>query len=100
MFIVKKGFSGKVSGSKNQILDIKDKEIVKDLLRAGYIEEYSDKNQTNSELKKENENLKKTIQELEAEIATLKDELAKATSSEEETPTPEEDGEDKNKTNE
>lgn len=102
MFIVKKGFSGKVSGSKNQVLDIKDKEIVKDLLRAGYIEEYSEKNQTNSELKKENENLKKTIQELETENATLKDELAKATSSEEEieTPTSEETGEDKNKTNE
>ena len=102
MFIVKKGFSGKVSGNKNQVLDIKDKELVKDLLRAGYIEEYSEKNQSNSELKKENENLKKTIQNQETEIETLKEELAKATSSEEEpeTPTPEETGEDEKKTNE
>lgn len=52
MFIVKKGFSGKVSGNKNQILEIKDKELAKDLLKAGYIEEYSEKNQTNTELKK------------------------------------------------
>lgn len=102
MFIVRKGFTGKVSGNINQILDIKDKEIAKDLLRAGYIEEYSEKNQSNAELKKENESLKKTIQDLETEIATLKEELKKATSSEEEPEeeTPEDTGEDKNKTNE
>lgn len=102
MFIVRKGFTGKVSGNINQILDIKDKEIAKDLLRAGYIEEYSEKNQSNAELKKENESLKKTIQDLETEIATLKKELKEATSSEEEPEevTPEDTGEDKNKTNE
>lgn len=102
MFIVRKGFTGKVSGNINQILDIKDKEIAKDLLRAGYIEEYSEKNQSNAELKKENESLKKTIQDLETEIATLKEELKEATSSEEEPEeeTPEDTGEDKNKTNE
>lgn len=102
MFIVRKGFTGKVSGNINQILDIRDKEIAKDLLRAGYIEEYSEKNQSNAELKKENESLKKTIQDLETEIATLKEELKKATSSEEEPEeeTPEDTGEDKNKTNE
>lgn len=101
MFIVRKGFTGKVSGNINQVLDIKDKEIAKDLLRAGYIEEYSEKNQNNAELKKENESLKKTIQDLETEIATLKEELKEATSSEEEPEeTPEDTGEDKNKTNE
>lgn len=102
MFIVRKGFTGKVSGNINQVLDIKDKEIAKDLLRAGYIEEYSEKNQSNAELKKENESLKKTIQDLETEIATLKEELKEATSSEEEPEeeTPEDTGEDKNKTNE
>ena len=83
MFKVKKGFSGKVSGNKNQILDIKDKELIKDLLRAGYIEEYSEKSQSNSELKKENEKLKETVQKLETEITILKEELVKATSSEE-----------------
>lgn len=102
MFIVRKGFTGKVSGNINQVLDIKDKEIAKDLLRAGYIEEYSEKNQSNTELKKENESLKKTIQDLETEIANLKEELKEATSSEEELEkeTPEDTGEDKNKTNE
>lgn len=102
MFIVRKGFTGKVSGNINQILDIKDKEIAKDLLRAGYIEEYSEKNQSNAELKKENESLKKTIQDLETEIATIKEELKEATSSEEEPEeeTPEDTVEDKNKTNE
>lgn len=102
MFIVRKGFTGKVSGNINQVLDIKDKEIAKDLLRAGYIEEYSEKNQSNAELKKENESLKKTIQDLETEIANLKEELKEATSSEEkpEEETPEDTGEDKNKTNE
>ena len=32
-------FSGMISMSKNEIKEIKDKEIVKDLLKAGYIEE-------------------------------------------------------------
>lgn len=32
-------FSGKVSMVKNQVKEIKDKEIIKDLLKAGYIEE-------------------------------------------------------------
>lgn len=33
------GFSGKISMSKGQIKEIQDKEIIKDLLKAGYIEE-------------------------------------------------------------
>ena len=33
------GFSGKISMTKGQIREIKNKEIVKDLLKAGYIEE-------------------------------------------------------------
>lgn len=32
-------FSGKVSMVKDQVREIKDKEIVEDLLKAGYIEE-------------------------------------------------------------
>ena len=32
-------FSGKLSMSKGQVKEIKDKEIIKDLLKAGYIEE-------------------------------------------------------------
>lgn len=33
------GFSGKISMTKGQIREIKDKAIIKDLLKAGYIEE-------------------------------------------------------------
>lgn len=32
-------FSGLISMSKGQVAEIKDKEIIKDLLKAGYIEE-------------------------------------------------------------
>ena len=32
-------FSGKLSMSKGQVREITDKEIIKDLLKAGYIEE-------------------------------------------------------------
>jgi hypothetical protein len=33
------GFSGLISMNKGQVREIKDKEIIKDLLKAGYIEE-------------------------------------------------------------
>lgn len=39
MYKALKSFSGKVSMTKGQEKDIKDKDIVIDLLRAGYIEE-------------------------------------------------------------
>lgn len=39
MFKALISFSGKVSMSKGQVKEIKDKEIIKDLLKAGYIEE-------------------------------------------------------------
>lgn len=32
-------FSGKISMVKDEVREIKDKEIIKDLLKAGYIEE-------------------------------------------------------------
>lgn len=37
-YIAKVGFSGKVSMRKGEIREIKDKYIVDDLLKAGYIE--------------------------------------------------------------
>ena len=55
MFTVLKSFSGKVSGSKGHVIELKDKAIITDLLKAGYIEEYSEKNKNQAELKKENE---------------------------------------------
>lgn len=39
MYRAKIGFSGLISMKKNEVGEIKDKAIVKDLLKAGYIEE-------------------------------------------------------------
>lgn len=39
MYRAKVCFSGLISMSKGEVKDIKDKEIVKDLLNSGYIEE-------------------------------------------------------------
>ena len=39
MYKAKVGFSGLISMRKNEVREIKDKAIVKDLLKAGYIEE-------------------------------------------------------------
>ena len=94
MFIVLKSFSGKISGSKGHIIEIKDKAIITDLLKAGYIEEYTEKNKSQAELKKENESLKKEMEKLQAEIEELKTQLAEATKepeSDPETPTDPED---------
>lgn len=43
MYKAKIGFSGLISMRKNEIKEIKDKKIVKDLLKAGYIEEIKTK---------------------------------------------------------
>ena len=94
MFTVLKSFSGKVSGSKGHVIEIKDKAIISDLLKAGYIEEYSEKNKNQAELKKENEALKKEIEKQKEEIEELKNQLAEATKepeSDPETPTDPED---------
>ena len=90
MFTVLKSFSGKVSGSKGHVIELKDKAIISDLLKAGYIEEYSEKNRIQAELKKENESLKKEMEKLQTEIEELKTQLAEATKepeSDPETPT-------------
>ena len=79
MFTVLKSFSGKVSGSKGHVIELKDKSIISDLLKAGYIEEYSEKNRSQAELKKENESLKKEMEKLQTEIEELKTQLAEAT---------------------
>ena len=68
MFKVIQSFSGLVSGTIGEIITLKDKEIIKDLLNARYIEEYNEKNQNNIELKKELEKLKKENQELREQI--------------------------------
>ena len=86
MFTVIKSFSGKVSGSKGHVIEIKDKAIISDLLKAGYIEEYTEKNKNQAELKKENESLKKVLEKLQTEIEELKIQLAEATKETEKEP--------------
>ena len=39
MYRAKVGFSGLISMKKNEVKQIKDKALIKDLLKAGYIEE-------------------------------------------------------------
>ena len=56
-------FSGVISMAQNEVREITDKNLIKDLKKAGYIEEV--KSTSSSELKKENETLK-------AELETLK----------------------------
>ncbi len=74
MYIALKGFSGTVvSAYKNQVIEIKDKKVAKDLLEAGYIEEYSEKQQSTNEMKKEVADLKKQVETLESEKKELTD---------------------------
>ena len=65
---------------------LKDKAIISDLLKAGYIEEYTEKNKNQAELKKENESLKKELEKLQTEIEELKTQLAEATKETEKDP--------------
>ena len=57
MFRALKSFTGKVAMTRGQVKDIKDKDIVKDLLNSGYIEEVK------NEIKKEVEKVAKEVKE-------------------------------------
>lgn len=67
MYRVIKGFGGQISGRKDEIIDLKDKKLINQLLEVGYIVEENTKNQSNTELKKE-------IEKLTNEVNTLKKE--------------------------
>ena len=69
MYIAKIGFSGAITMKKNEVREIKDKKLIKDLIDAGYIEEY--KSSTPKELQKENETLKKALNDANATIEEL-----------------------------
>ena len=58
MFKALKSFSGKISMAKGQVKDIKDENIIKDLLNAGYIEE----------VKEEVSKVKKEVEKIETEV--------------------------------
>ena len=74
MYRAKVSFSGAIIMKKNEVREIKDKKIVKDLVDAGYIEEY--KSASPKELEKENETLKKELQEANDVIEELKNKIA------------------------
>lgn len=83
MYIAIKGFSGAISMRKNETREIKDKKLIKDLIDAGYIEEY--KTSSSKELQKEITDLKKeledanaTIEELNKQIEELKSTMEKS----------------------
>ena len=48
MFTVLKSFSGVVSGTKGHVIELENKSIIDDLLKAGYIEEYTEKNKNDN----------------------------------------------------
>lgn len=72
MFKALKSFCGKISMKKNEIKDIDDKELIKDLLNAGYIEEIKE------EVKKIDKKVKDKVETLEEEV---KDEVKKVKTS-------------------
>ena len=77
MFIVLKSFTnGTITASKNKVIEIKDKKVSENLLKAGVIAPYSKKEQTNAEKDKEIVNLNKTIADMQTIIDTLTAEKA------------------------
>lgn len=75
MFKALKSFTGKVKMQKGQVADIKDKDIIEDLLNAGYIEEVKE------EAKKETTKLKNEIKnDVEKVVFKVEEEVKKITS--------------------
>ena len=82
MYIAEKGFSGIISAHKGQKIEIKDNKIIKDLLKSGYIKEYTDKNEdqtelleNNSVLKQENDDLKENLETVTKENSDFKSQI-------------------------
>jgi hypothetical protein len=57
-------FSGALSMSKGEIRECSNKAILHDLLKAGYIEEVTEKQNKDKDLQDENEKLRKELAEL------------------------------------
>lgn len=68
MYKVLASFCGNINGQKDQLINISDPAIVKDLKQAGYIEEYKEKS---------DKELKASVKALEEENAKQKEELDK-----------------------
>ena len=73
MYIVLKSFAGKeYSGTKGKLIEIKDKDFAKSLIKAGFIAEYSKQDKKNADKDKEIVELKSTISKLTDENTKLK----------------------------
>ena len=68
MYKVLASFCGNINGQKDQLINISDPDVVKDLKQAGYIEEYKEKS---------DKELKASVKALEEENAKQKEELDK-----------------------
>ncbi len=67
-------FSGAISMRKGEIRECDNKVTLKDLLKAGYIEEVKEKKSKENELTEENEGLKKQVEELKETLNNTKKE--------------------------
>ena len=77
MYIVLKSFAGKeYSGTKGKLIEIKDKDFAKSLIKAGFIAEYSKQDKKNADKDKEIVELKSTISKLTDENTKLEEEKA------------------------
>lgn len=70
MYKALKSFCGKVSMKKGETKDIDDKNVIKDLLNAGYIEEI--KNESKKIVTKAKEEIKNTEEKIEKEVKKTK----------------------------
>lgn len=70
MYKALKSFCGKVSMKKGETKDIDDKNVIKDLLNAGYIEEI--KNESKKIVTKAKEEIKDTEEKIEKEVKKTK----------------------------
>lgn len=70
MYKALKSFCGKVSMKKGETKDIDDKNVIEDLLNAGYIEEI--KNESKKIVTKAKEEIKNTEEKIEKEVKKTK----------------------------
>lgn len=73
MYKALKSFTGKVKMQKGQIADIEDKNIIADLLNAGYIEEVKEETKNiKNEIKKDVEKIVDKVEEEVKKVTTRK----------------------------
>lgn len=71
MYKALKSFSGLVNMTKNEIKEIKDEVIAKDLLKAGYIEKVKEESKTVKE------DIEKVVEKVEEKVIEAKKKISK-----------------------